>query len=159
MKKLFALLLSLVMCFGACALAEDDVWVDYSALIMGMMYESADEVVESDASRVVAMASAVLDYAVAEPTAYAIGSGDTYYVMSDDGLALFLCPLMENSDGMLSALLVYDFTNQQYSMRPVELPVYDLMEALADVADATYTLNNQDVAEAAELLLDAILSE
>lgn len=158
MKKLFAILLAVVMCFGACALAEEEnKWVDYQPVIFSLMYESTAEVVESDPARVVSMATAVMDYALAEPTPYLIGGGDTYYLMGDGNITLFCCPIMENDDGILSCVILYDFADKVYSVRPTDLPVADLAEALSETTGVPFPMTNTRVADAAELLMDMIL--
>lgn len=159
MKKLMALLLALVMCLGTCAMAEEEDWKDYDPIIMGLMFENTDEVMEETVSRVVAMACAVLDYALTEPAAYTIGGGDTYYIMLDEDILLFCCPLMENDAQMQSAVIMFSFGTNQYSVLPTVLPVAELADALSETAETVYSMTNTNVADAAELLLDAITSE
>lgn len=160
MKKLIALLLALVMCFGACAVAEEeDGWTDYQAILMSVLYENTTAVLESDASRVVAMACTVLDYAMNQPSAYSIGGGDTYYVIGDGEVVLFGCPLTENADGMTAVLIVYDFASRVYSMYPSKQPLADIVDGLTDVAGLPYALTNTSVAEAAELIVEMVTAE
>ena len=160
MKKFVALLLAALMCFGSCALAtEDENWTDYQPIIMSFMYESTAEVLESDASRVVSMAAAVLDYAMMVPTAYEIGGGENYYLMGDGDLVVYACPAMENADGVLSLLILYDFVDKVYSVCGTTMTVDDMVTSVSEATGIPYLMSNTDVAEAAELLVEAITAE
>ena len=160
MKKLLALLLAVLMCFGSCAQAvEDENWTDYQPIIMGLMYENTAAVLESDPSRVVSTACAVLDYAMAEPTAYEIGNGEHYYVMGDSDVVLYGCPAVANDDGVQSLLIVYDFVDKVYSVCTTTMPVDDMVKSLSETTGIPYQMTNKQVAEAAQLLVDIITEE
>ena len=134
-------------------------WTDFEPIILSALYDNAASVMASDASRVVSVACAVLDYALAETSGPEIGGGMTYYLAESDDALVMCCPLLENAQGMQSAVLLYTFEEAMYSILPSELTLEAMVASLADGTYAFYTMSNTAVAEAAETLLDLILEE
>lgn len=159
MKKLLACLLAVMLCLGATSLAEESKWIDFTPFLTPVIYESIEEVTESNVAATVACACMVLDYALAEPTAYTLGGGDLYAVMDYSGKTLAIAPVMSNEDGVGCALLLYDFTAKAASVRFLEYTAASTIEAMKAEASVAYELSNMEVAAAAEALLDAILGE
>ena len=159
MKKLLAMLMAMMMLFGACALAEDDEWTDFDSVILKVMYDSVDEVMESDTSRTVACGALLLDYALGEVLSYDLGDGEYFHIMNDDEDVVFVAPVQANADGVLSLVFLYTPANGGYSVRTTTLEEDDCANALSELATARYTVEVGDVADAAQLLLDAILGE
>ena len=159
MKKLLALLLAL-MCLCSCALAvEDDNWTDYQPILMSAMFDSTEKVLAESASRMVAMAAAVLDYAMAEVTEYAIGGGESFYVIGDGDVVLFACPAAQNETGVLSLLIVYDFVDKVYSVCTTTMLVDDMVASLSETTGIPYQMTNKQVAETMQLLVDTITAQ
>lgn len=157
MKKLFAMLLALVMTFGACALAEDDNWTEYDSVVTKLLYSTTEEMMESDASRAVACGAAFIDFVLAE-TGYELGGGAYFYLLDyDDNFPLFIAPV-DGDSTINSVTLLCNLDEQHFSMLPSELSAERAYELLSD-GRIGYRVETSDVAETAKLLVEAIAGD
>lgn len=156
MKKLFAMLLALVLCLSAFALAEEDPWTAFTPLMTPILFESAESAVADESTRGLTAASMLIDLSMAEIGDYSFTDTDAYLLV-DDGSLVLICNMP--SDDMKCFVILMGLAEKQAYVRTAELTAELCRDALAEEANVWYTVTPEQISNAADAILDALTGQ